>query len=86
MRLKIEEFEKIAMQKGYRTGNEFMKKLGGGKMTYSLLRQGKQIGYELVKDIYNELGENTITKVIDFEEETLDGFKAKYIICGNKLY
>ena len=51
-----------------------------------LLEQGGRIGYDAVREIYNDLGEQTVTELIDFEEETLDGFKSKYIQVGDTLY
>lgn len=51
-----------------------------------LLEKGNEIGYDAVKDIYNKLGERTVLQIIDFEEETLNGFKSKYACIGGKLY
>ena len=51
-----------------------------------ILEQGNEIGYDAVKDIYNKLGEKVVLQIIDFGEETLNGFKSKYILVGNKLY
>ena len=46
-----------------------------------------QIGYEAVKEIYNRLGEIETIKIIDFgEEETLNGFKSKFIEIKGRLY
>ncbi len=36
--------------------------------------------------MYNALGEWTFLSLKDLEEETIDGFKAKYVQVGNKLY
>ena len=51
-----------------------------------LLEQGIGIGYDAVKDIYNKLGEAAVLQIIDFEEETLNGFKSKYVQVGKRLY
>ena len=51
-----------------------------------LLEQGIEIGYDAVKDIYNKLGEKTVLQIVEFGEETLNGFKSKYIEVGNQLY
>ena len=51
-----------------------------------ILEQGIQIGYEAVKDIYNKLGEKSVLQIINFEEETLNGFKSKYLLVGNTLF
>lgn len=44
-----------------------------------------RIGYDEVRNFYNRNGEELTENLINFEEETLDGFKAKYIQIGNKL-
>ncbi len=51
-----------------------------------LLEQVVKIGYDAVKDIYNKHGEKVVKKIIDFGEETLDGFKSKYVLVGDTLY
>ena len=51
-----------------------------------LLEQGARIGYDAVREIYNDLGEQTVAEIIDFEEETLYGFKSKYIQVDDALY
>lgn len=85
MKLKINEFEQFAKSRNMKA-NRFLKVLGGGKFTYRHLKRGKAIGYELARSMYNALGEWTFLSLIDLEEETLDGFKAKYVQVGNKLY
>ena len=60
--------------------------LGVSVSVLKLLEQGGRIGYDAVREIYNNLGEQTVTEIIDFEEETLDGFKSKYIQVGDALY
>lgn len=60
--------------------------LGVSVSVLKLLEQGGRIGYDAVREIYNDLGEQTVTEIIDFEEETLDGFKSKYIQVGDALY
>ena len=51
-----------------------------------LLEQGKKIGYDAVKDIFNSLGEAFVREIIDFGEETMDGFQSEYVLVGDKLY
>lgn len=85
MKLKIIEFEKFSQSQNIKA-KRFLKILGGGKFTYRHLKKGRAIGYELARKIYNGLGECKFLTLIDFEEETLDGFKAKYITIGKKLY
>lgn len=65
---------------------ELSEVLGLNITVLRLLEQGVSIGYDAVKDIYNKLGEKTVLQLIDFEEETLNGFKSKYVAVGNKLY
>ena len=60
--------------------------LGVSVSVLKLLEQGGKIGYDAVREIYNDLGEQTVAENIDFEEETLDGFKSKYIQVGDALY
>ncbi len=55
-------------------------------MVVRLLEQGIAIGYDAVKDIYNKLGEAAVLQIIDFGEETLSGFKSKYIQVCKRLY
>lgn len=85
MKLKIDEFENYAKRNGT-TPNAMLVKLGGGKQAYKQLKDGSALGYELAKDMYNALGEWLFLSLVDMEEETIDGFKAKYILIGNKLY
>lgn len=85
MKLKIDEFENYAKRNGV-SPSAMLKKLGGGKYAYKHLKQKCALGYDLAKDMYNALGEWTFLSLVDMEEETIDGFKAKYIIIGNKLY
>ncbi len=65
---------------------ELAKLLGLSVTVVGLLEQGNEIGYDAVKYIYNKLGEKAVIQIIDFGEETLNGFKSKYVKVGNKLY
>ena len=65
---------------------EFSQEMGLSVAVLLLLEQDNEIGYDAVREIYNDLGEQTVTEIIDFEEETLDGFKSKYIQVGDTLY
>ncbi len=84
MKLKIDEFENYAKRNGI-SASLLFKKLGGGKNAYRRLKSGCSLGYELAKDMFNTLGEWTFLSLVDLEGETIDGFKAKYILVGNKL-
>lgn len=85
MKLKIDAFENYAKRNGV-SPSVMLQKLGGGEFAYKHLKKGCALGYDLAKDMYNALGEWTFLSLVDMEEETIDGFKAKYIIIGNKLH
>lgn len=86
MKLKIEEFEELAKRKGFQSGYRLWLHLDGGTFAYKLARNGVHLGYEFVKNLYNEMGSKETLAVIDFDKETFDGFKAKYIEVAGKLY
>lgn len=86
MLLKVDKFEELAKSKGYRNGYELSRDLGCGKATYRLLKSGHHIGCDIVAEIFNRFGDEATFDVIDFEEDTLNGFTNKYIRIGNKLY
>ena len=86
MRLKVEEFEELAKRKGFRSGYMLWRKIGGGRSAYALVEKGIGVAYEVMKNLYNLVGEKEMINVVDFEEETINGFKAKNIELGDKLY
>lgn len=87
MRLKIKAFKRFAKSEGFECGYKILRSLGAGKAAWSCFRNYRlQIGCELVKEIYNAVGEEKTLSVIEYEEETLNGFKAKYVQIGDKLY
>lgn len=65
---------------------ELSERLGLSIPVILLLEQGKKIGYDAVKDIFNSLGEAFVREIIDFGEETMDGFQSEYVLVGDKLY
>ena len=85
MKLKIDEFENYAKRNSV-SPRLMLQKLGGGRLAYKHLKNGCALGYEFAKEMYNSLGEWTFLSLVDMEEETIDGFKAKYIVIGNKLH
>lgn len=85
MKLKIKEFENYA-KRNRLAPSAMLEKLGGGELAYSQLKQGKAIGYDVARNMYNALGEWVFLTLIEMEEETLDGFKSKFVQVGNKLY
>lgn len=86
MKLRMDEFKELARRKGFFTGYLLWRKIGGGRSAYALVEKGIGVGYEVIKNLYNLVGEKEMVKVVDFEGETLNGFKAKYIELGNQLY
>ena len=86
MKLNIAGCRAFIERKGIGNYQELSQELGISISVLLLLEQGNEIGYDAVRDLYNSLGEQTVTEIIDFEEETLDGFKSKYIQVGDILY
>lgn len=86
MKLNIMGCRAFCERKGIKNYAELSKVLELSVEVISLLEQGNEIGYDAVKDIYNKLGEKAVLQIIDFGEETLNGFKSKYVEVGNKLY
>ncbi len=86
MKLNIKGCREYCKASGIKNYLELSMKLGVNISVIKLFECGGRIGYEAVKKIYNELGEKIVCKIIEFEEETLDGFKSKYILIGLRLY
>lgn len=84
MKLKIDEFENLARENDYQSGCDLWIRLGGGDLAYPLLDKVK-IGHGIARQIYNAFGAEITERVIDFEDETLDGLKSKYIEVGQTL-
>ena len=79
MKLNIMGCRAFCERKGIKNYAELSKVLELSVEVISLLEQGNEIGYDAVKDIYNKLGEKAVLQIIDFGEETLNGFKSKYV-------
>ena len=86
MRLKIDNFERLAKERGFRSGYDLAVDIGFGRNAYHYIRKGGKVGSDIVAEIFNHFGEEVTFDVIDFEEDTLNGFTSKYIRIGNKLY
>lgn len=86
MKLNIDGCRSYCKRNNVRNYVELSAVLGLSVTVLKLLEQGIEIGYDAVKDIYNNLGEYVVLQIIDFGEETLNGFKSKYIQVGNQLY
>lgn len=86
MKLRNEKVARYAEIHALKNDKALSQDLCIGKYTIRLARKGMRIGYDGVKDFYNRHGEAMTVELIDFEEESLNGFKAKFIQIGNKLY
>ena len=86
MKLHIAGCRAFIERRGIKGYQELSQELCLSVTVLLLLEQGGKIGYDAVREIYNDLGEQTVAEIIDFEEETLDGFKSKYIQVGDTLY
>lgn len=85
MKLNIDEFEKLAEQKGI-SPKALLIKLGGGRYAYKHLKKGCSLGYDLARDMYNSLGEQAFLSLIIMEDETVYEFKNRYMQIAGKLY
>ena len=86
MKLNIAGCRAFIEQKRIGNYQELSQELGISISVLLLLEQGNEIGYYAVRDLYNSLGEQTVSEIVDFGEETLDGFKSKYVQVGDTLY
>jgi hypothetical protein len=86
LKLNIKGCQRYCEQKGITNYVELAHVLELSVVVVRLLEQGIAIGYDAVKDIYNKLGEAAVLQIIDFGEETLSGFKSKYIQVCKRLY
>jgi len=86
MKLKWKEFEGLAKQIGYKSGGSYFRSLFGQGDTYSQLKNGNSIGFEMVRVLYNAIGKENINRIIDFEQETLESFRSKFIIVNDILF
>lgn len=85
MKLNIDEFEKLAEQKGI-SPKALLIKFGGGRYAYKHLKKGCSLGYDLARDLYNSLGEQAFLSLIIMEDETVYEFKNRYMQIAGKLY
>jgi len=86
MKLKVKEFEDFSTDKGYASGIYLWVELGGGIDAYSALcKNGCDLGYEMARKIFNTYGQAVAERIIDFENDTIEGFKSKYLLVGKTL-
>lgn len=86
MKLNLEMLARYAENNALRNDYELAQELGIRRYLIRAARNGLRIGYDEVMEFYNRNGEAMTAEFIDFEEETLNGFKAKYVQIGDKLY
>ncbi|MCM1438732.1 MAG: hypothetical protein NC131_05915 [Roseburia sp.] len=86
MELKVKEFEEFSAEKEYLNGLNLWVELGGGFEAYGVICQGKcRLGYEMARKIFNTYGQAIAYQLIDFENDTIEGFKSKYLLVGKNL-
>ena len=86
MKFKIKGLNRFVKQRGIHNYRELARELGVTENLIRLAEYGQRIGYDAVKDIYNRIGERETMRIINFEEETLHGFKSKFQCIQGKLY
>ena len=68
MRLKIDKFEKLARERGFRSGYDLAVDIGLSRNTYHYIRKGGKISSDMVTEIFNRFGDEVTFNVIDFED------------------
>ena len=69
MRLKIDEFEKLAKERGFRNGYDLAADIGIGRNTYHYIKNGGSISSDMVTEIYNRFGDDVTFEVFDFDDD-----------------
>ncbi len=72
--------------KNTETEQSFLSALGGTTCSYQCIKRGCRVGYETVRMLYNIVGEEELIKIMDFEEESWNRFKSKYVQVNKHLY
>lgn len=86
MKLNIKGCRKYCKENNITGYKQLAKTFGLSVTAIRLLEQGNKIGHEAVKHIYNKIGAAAVLQIIDFEEETPNDFKNKYVAVGARLY
>lgn len=86
MKIRIKALNKFVKRRGIRNYIELSYELGVDENLLRLAEYGQRIGYDAVKEIYNHIGERETLKIINFEGETMRGFKSKYQYIRGQLY
>ena len=69
MRLKIDKFEKLAKERGFRNGYDLAADIGIGRNTYHYIKNGGSISSDMVTEIYNRFGDDVTFEVFDFDDD-----------------
>lgn len=86
MKFRIKKLNQFVKRRGIHNYQELAVELGVDENLIHLAEYGQRIGYDAVKDIYNRIGERETLRIINFEGETLRGFKSKYQYIRGQLY
>ena len=86
MKFNIKGLNQFVKRKGIHNFRELFQELGVDENLIRLAEYGQRIGFDAVKDIYNRIGERETLRIINFEGETLRGFKSKYQYVRGNLY
>ncbi|MCM1220225.1 MAG: hypothetical protein NC548_37625 [Lachnospiraceae bacterium] len=86
MKFRIKQLNRFVKRKGIHNYQELAAELGVDENLIRLAEYGQRIGYDAVKDVYNRIGERETLRIINFEGETLRGFKSKYQYIRGQLY
>ena len=68
MKINIENFERLAKERGFRSGYDLAADIGIGRNTYHYIKQTGEISSDMVTEIFNRLGDEVTFDVIDFED------------------
>lgn len=86
MKFNIKGINRFIKRRGIHNYHELAEELGVDERLVRFAEYGQRIGYDAVKDIYNRIGERETLRIINFEGETLRGFKSKYQSVRGQLY
>ena len=86
MKLNVKGCREFIRERNIKDYAELAKEFESEVVALKRLEEGAPVGYDFVRDLYNKFGEDAVRRLIDFGEETIDGFKSKYVLIGNRLY
>ena len=85
MRLKIRACRRFLKVSGINNYAKLSEEFNVEVIVLVRFEKGYRIGYEVVRELFNKYGQAVVSKMIDFEEETIESFKSKYILVGKML-